>query len=162
MISIRYRFSIWYSILWGALLLGVPEWLCTWAILGAKVTTPKSIVFPANDRPAGRPYPFCKGVLAYALVQKRYSLLIHRFFMSTFHIYEGMKVATLEATLQVCWGSPVWPTKLHLSAEFFKNVLKILRSMGANTRWILKHFRPGNAGYLQFAGQIVATIYGPI
>ena len=43
------------STLWGTLLLGVPEWLCTWAILGAKVTPSKSIVFPAKDRPAGRP-----------------------------------------------------------------------------------------------------------
>ena len=44
-------------------------------------------------------WPFPKGVLACALPPKWHSLLIHRFFMSSLHIYEGMKVATLVATL---------------------------------------------------------------
>ncbi len=56
--------------------------------------------FPCK-RPAGRPYFFCKGVLAYALCRKWHSHLIHHFFMSSLHIYEGMKVATLVATLHL-------------------------------------------------------------
>ena len=66
----------------------------------------------------GRPYFFRKGVLAYALVRKRYSLLIHHFFMSSFYIYEGMKVATLVATL-----------RLRIMYMILKIVLKILCSM---------------------------------
>jgi len=73
--------------------------------------------FPCK-RPAGRPYFFRKGVLAYALVRKRYSLLIHHFFMSSFYIYEGMKVATLVATL-----------RLRIMYMILKIVLKILCSM---------------------------------
>ena len=110
--------------------------------------------FPCK-RPAGRPYFFYKGVLAYAPVQKRYSLPIHHFFMSSLHIYEGMKVATLVATLRLrimCMiqnsSKMFWRFYLQYvghSTEFFKNVLKILYAVcGSNTRWILKHFWPDN------------------
>ena len=150
---------VWGS--WGALLLGVPEWLCTWAILGAKVTTSKSIVFPAKDRPAGHP-------------------LFVREFWRTLFLQSGTPSWFSDFLWVFCTYTREWRWRRswrryhfkcfedHMcdlqnwisarkSSKIFWRFYMVWRS---NMRRILKHFWPGHTWYSQFGDHIYAEICG--
>ena len=131
-------------ILWGALLLGAPAWLRAWAILGVKVTTSKSIVFPANDRPAGRPCLFSREFWRTHFVESGTPswFIIFLWVFCTCTREWRWRRSWRRYHFGVCWGSPMWPSKLYFSAEIFKNVLKILRSMRIKFTFKFETFWP--------------------
>ena len=96
--------------LWGTLLLGPPEWLCARAILGAKVTTSKSTVFPAKDRPTGRPVG--RGLFV-------------REFWRTLFLQSGTPSWFIELLWVFCAYTREWRWRRSWRRYHFKSVLRI-------------------------------------
>ena len=140
----------------------MPEWLCTWAILGAKVTTSKSIVFAAKDRPTA---PFLQGSSGVRTFLKVVLPPDSSFSYEYFVHIRGNKGGGARGDATICeevWGSHMWSSKLYFSTEFSKNVLKILCSMGVKFTMNLETFWSENTRYFQFGDRIRAKICGAV
>ena len=136
----------------------MPEWLCTWAILGVKVTTFKSIVFPAKDRPAGRTLfvrEFWRTHVLQSSTPSWFSIFLWVFCTCTREW--RWRRSWRRYHFEVYWGSPMWPSKLYFSTEIFKNVLKILYSMGIKFTLEFEIYLTGNCAIFAIRGSYMCT-----